>query len=213
MLTRAAPRPTVLLTGFGPFPGVPINVSAELVRRVVRRARRASPEFQFATAILPTEWGRAPRLIGALHGRYRPVLALHFGVASGTECLRLERTALNVCRPSPDAAGVLPFAESLSDNGPPHRHTTIAIDAMAEQLNGNGHSASISDDAGGYLCNAVLYHSLAFAEVHGGCNVGFVHIPADLSEPGRMNELSRGALDIIKIALAPVSEPVSLTST
>ncbi len=213
MLTRAAPRPTVLLTGFGPFPGVPINVSAELVRRVVRRARRALPEFQFATAVLPTEWARAPRLIGALHGRYRPVLALHFGVASGTECLRLERTALNVCRPSTDAAGVLPFAEKLSEGGPLQRHATIAVGAIAERLNGKGHSTSISDDAGGYLCNAVLYHSLAFEEAHGGCNVGFVHIPSDLSEPHRMNEVSGGALEIIKIALEPVSEPASLTST
>ncbi len=190
-----------------------MNVSAELVRRVVRRARRVSPLFQFATAVLPTEWARAPRLIAALHGRYRPVLALHFGVASGTECLRLERTALNVCRPSPDAAGVLPFAENLSDDGPLQRHATIAIDTIAEQLNNKGHSASISDDAGGYLCNAVLYHSLAFAEAHGGCNVGFVHIPSDLSEPRRMNEVGGGAFEIIKIALEASSKAMSLTPT
>ncbi len=81
---------------------------------------------------------------------------------------------------------------------------TIAIDTIAEQLNNKGHSASISDDAGGYLCNAVLYHSLAFAEAHGGCNVGFVHIPSDLSEPRRMNEVGGGAFEIIKICAGSV---------
>ncbi len=58
MPKRAELRSTVLLTGFGPFPGVPSNTSADLVKKVVRLARRTLPEFHFAAAVLPTEWTR-----------------------------------------------------------------------------------------------------------------------------------------------------------
>ncbi|HEY8129085.1 MAG TPA: pyroglutamyl-peptidase I [Hyphomicrobium sp.] len=213
MLERGDPRPTVLLTGFGPFPGIPSNVSADLVRKVARLARRALPEFHFAVAVLPTEWMRAPRLVAALHMRYRPMLALHFGVASGAESIRLEMEGRNFCRPALDAAGALPSASVLCEDGPSARHATIAVKAIAKELNARGYPAFISDDAGGYLCNAVLYHSLAHAEARGGCQVGFVHIPPDLSEPSRMAEAIQGALEIIKIALEPISKRASLTST
>jgi pyroglutamyl-peptidase len=200
MLKKTDTRPTVLLTGFGPFPGVPANASAEVVRRVVRRARRTFPELRFVAAVLPTEWRRAPRLVAALHERYRPVLALHFGVASETRSIRLETQAENVCRASPDAAGMLPTEASLCPDGPAKRHVTLDISALAEALEAGGWPCSISNDAGGYLCNAVLYKSLASAD--GRCAVGFVHIPADLSGPplGR-EETVAAALTIIEVAL------------
>ncbi len=200
MLDKADQRPTVLLTGFGPFPGVQENASAYLVRTVVRRARRTFPELRFVAAVLPTEWRRAPRLVAALHERYRPVLVLHFGVASETRSIRLETRAENVCRASADAAGMLPKAESLYPDGPAKRLVTLDISALAEALEAGGWPCSISNDAGGYLCNAVLYESLASADGRGA--VGFVHIPAEFSGPplGR-EETVAAALTIIEVAL------------
>jgi pyroglutamyl-peptidase len=203
MLKMADQRPTVLLTGFGPFPGVPNNASADLVRKVVRLSRRMLPEFQFAVAVLPTEWTRAPRMVAALHRRHRPILTLHFGVASGARSIRLEKEARNFCRSAPDAAGALPSASALCQDGPQARPATISVKTIAKELNTRGYRASISDDAGGYLCNAVLYHSLALAEAREGCRVGFIHIPSDLSDPLRMTEAIQGAAEIIKIALEP----------
>jgi pyroglutamyl-peptidase len=206
-------RPTVLLTGFGPFPGVLINASGELARNVARIARRALPQFRFTVAILPTEWDRAPRLITTLHEHHQPFAALHFGVASGAKTIRLETEALNVCRAAPDAAGALPAAAQLVVDGPAVRRSSIAAPAIASALNAKGYPSSISKDAGGYLCNAVLYHSLAAAEARGGCQVGFVHIPRDLSEPPLdMTTVSAAALDIVKIALdtAPSETPLTL---
>jgi pyroglutamyl-peptidase len=205
-------RPTVLLTGFGPFPGVPINASAELARKLARTARRAFPEFCFTVAVLPTEWNRAPRLIAQLHERYRPLLALHFGVASAAKTIRLETEASNICRASPDAAGTLPAAAQLVDDGPAVRRSSIAAPAIAAALDAKGYPSSISRDAGGYLCNAVLYHSLAAAEARGDCRVGFVHIPSDVSEPSLdVTIVSAAALEIIKIALGMDPAETSLT--
>ncbi|WP_291157996.1 pyroglutamyl-peptidase I [Hyphomicrobium sp.] len=205
-------RPTVLLTGFGPFPGVPINASGELARKLARMARRALPEFCFTVAVLPTEWNRAPRLIANLHERHRPLLALHFGVAAGAKTIRLETEAANVCRAASDAAGAHPAAAQLAEDGPAVRRSSIAAPSIAAALNAKGYPSSISNDAGGYLCNAVLYHSLAAAEARGDCRVGFVHIPSDLSEPSLdMTAVSAAALEILKIALNTAAAETSLT--
>ncbi len=202
MLIVPERRSTVLLTGFGPFPGVPVNASADLVHRVARKARAAIPDVRVTAAILPTEWERAPRLVAKLHERHRPALALHFGVASGSKGIRLETEARNFCRDSVDAAGALPCEPRLAADGPAARLSSIAVLTIAAALTASGYPSSISEDAGGYLCNAVLYHSLALAEARGGCQVGFVHIPSDLSQPPlRIEDATAAALEIIKVAL------------
>src|SRR4029079_120279 len=162
--------PSVLLTGFGSFPGVPRNASADLVKAVVRRARRDLPGYHFASAILPTEWDRVRRLMSSLHARHAPRLALHFGVAAGALGFRVETEAKNFCRASPDAAGGVPRsprlvddsgdvrAPSLEDDGATVRAVTIAAPSIAATLESKGYPVSLSNDAGGYLCNAALYH-------------------------------------------------------
>ena len=77
-----------------------------------------------------------------------------------------------------------PASPSLEDDGATVRAVTIAAPSIAATLESKGYPVSLSNDAGGYLCNAALYHSLALAERRGGdCRVGFVHIPADLTTP------------------------------
>jgi pyroglutamyl-peptidase len=208
MLDQADRRPTILLTGFGPFPGMPANASAELVRIVVRRARRAYPGFRFVAAVLPTEWRRAPRLVAALHKRLQPVMALHFGVASETRSIRLETRAHNVRRASLDAADTPPPAATLDVDGPTERAVTIDLAAIADALKFHKRPCTISDDAGGYLCNAVLYQSLASAEVRGNGLVGFVHIPADFSDASlTRSEVVAATLEIIATALDATKTP------
>ncbi len=212
MSGRSETRPTVLLTGFGPFPGVPDNASAALVRHLARLARGRFPAFRFAAAVLPTEWARAPRRIEALYRRYRPVLALHFGVASGTQSIRVETEARNFCRPSRDATGALPKAVTLCATGPAKRRATIDIPLIVDALNRSGWPCSISNDAGGYLCNTVLYHSLALAGSH-GCCVGFIHVPSDLAtQPRGMADAEAAALKMIEVALEPIRTAAAKTS-
>jgi pyroglutamyl-peptidase len=209
------PRPTILLTGFGPFPGVPKNISADLVRVLAKRARKTLAPYRVVSSVLPTEWDRAPRLLASLHARHTPVLALHFGVATGTRGFRLETEARNYRRAISDASGSLPASTSLAHEGATVYAVTIAAKSIAAGLESNGYTVSLSDDAGGYLCNAILYHSLALAEESGGtCRVGFVHIPADLSNPPlTLPEAVAGALEIVKFALELPAAPNSLTST
>jgi pyroglutamyl-peptidase len=130
---------------------------------------------------------------------------LHFGVASDTSSIRLETQALNVCRASLDAAGLLPLAATLCE-GPPSRAVTIDLPTISERLRSGGRAFAVSDDAGGYLCNAVLYASLAEAEARGNGRAGFVHIPSDLSQHHAFDATLHGALDIIRASLTEAAE-------
>jgi len=204
MLSHRGYRPTVLLTGFGPFPGVTQNVSGELVEALAQRARDVLRDHNVVSQVLPTEWARVPELAAALHAEHRPVLALHFGVAREATGFRLETTAVNLCRASLDANEALPAAECLIEDGIAFRKASIDVAAIAEALRAGGYPVSISDDAGSYLCNALLYHSLTAAAANQPrrCRVGFVHIPADLSQPPfALQYAVSGALEILNAAL------------
>ncbi len=207
------PRPTVLLTGFGPFPTVRRNASAVLARRLALNAQSALPDYRFKAAILPTEWTRAPQILGDLYQQYDPVLALHFGVASDMRGFRIETEARNVCRMSPDATGVLPVLDCLCEDGEPALAATIAVASIVEHLGSHGLEAALSDDAGAYLCNAVFYRSLVEANERGGrCKVGFIHVPADGTLRSILDHTVPGAMEIVKRALSRVPLPSSRQS-
>jgi len=213
MRTARVSRPTVLLTGFGPFRNVRRNASATLVRRLAREARLALPHCRFAAAVLPTEWVRAPSLLSELYERHDPALALHFGVASNIRGFRIETEARNFCRMSTDAAGSLPVSGCLCESGAPELAATVSVADIARHLEAQGFEAKLSHDAGGYLCNAVFYRSLVEARVHGNrCKVGFVHIPVDSGTPEDAGRIASGALEILKFALQPSASHVALTS-
>jgi pyroglutamyl-peptidase len=193
----------ILLTGFGPFPGVPENATARLVTALAERAREVWPAHVFEIDILDTHWTNAPQRIAELFDRFQPSLALHFGVAREAQGFRLERLARNECRHAPDAAGCLPGARHVLAHGPEVHPVSIDVDRIAARLAGAGLPVSLSEDAGAYLCNAVLYHALETArDLPEPCRAGFVHIPADLDLPSlSFDKALEGSLEIIRACL------------
>ena len=85
----------------------------------------------------------------------------------------------------------------------PERTVSIDIPLIAHKLDDLAIGHEISDDAGSYLCNAVLYQSLASCEARGSGTAGFVHVPRDPLDIHRMNEIITAVMGIIGICLAP----------
>lgn len=141
----------VLVTGFGPFPGVPRNVSGELARR-------------FGGIVLPTEWCSEVALPAGC-------IVLHLGVSRRAGDLVLEQCAYADRRRRTDAAGAMPAA--ARQPGPSLLTTPFDARRLAAALRRAGHPAVASRQPGRYLCNAVYYASL-----RAGVPALFVHIPA-----------------------------------
>lgn len=178
-------RPSVLLTGFGPFPGIPVNASALLVEMLARMATTRWLDADIHAATLPTEWRRGIDKLDTLWSRHAPDIALHFGVADRNTGFDLERTAWNACCATEDACGET--ADVLHHGGDTldTRSTTLPLDAIAGVLDGADIPNCISSDAGRYLCNAVYYRSLNIAEAtQDAALAGFIHIPSSLVGSG-----------------------------
>jgi pyroglutamyl-peptidase len=89
---------------------------------------------------------------------------------------------------------VLPRAATLRDGGADVLRTSLPVPHLVLALKRRGIPAYASRDAGVYLCNAVLYHSLQMAaDKLRDCRVGFVHVPASLARPGGPNRGRVGA--------------------
>jgi pyroglutamyl-peptidase len=174
-------RTVVLLTGFGPFPGVPVNATMRLVPALATAAAKAFPDVRFVTDILPTEWLAAPVRLEGLFADHAPDLALHFGVSRRARGFEIERRGLNVCSGA-DAAGSDPTAGAINDDGADLHQVDLPVSLMVERLRRRGIAANHSWDAGRYLCNAVLYQSLELSR--GSSNrtrSAFIHLPTNLA--------------------------------
>ncbi|MGA7325860.1 MAG: hypothetical protein WBX25_15575 [Rhodomicrobium sp.] len=163
------------MTGFGPFPGVPSNASAALVSALA--ACPLNPEVLLATEIIPVDWTKARRVAAEAIARTKPDAVLHFGVAKRLTQIEIETRALNMSGPKADNSGAASPWKRLAPGGPFELPATLPALRLLRALKQNGFHAGLSRNAGGYLCNAVFYWSLAAAADEGPL-IGFVHIPA-----------------------------------
>ncbi|MCH9807907.1 MAG: pyroglutamyl-peptidase I [Alphaproteobacteria bacterium] len=192
----------VLLTGFGPFPGVPRNATSDLVPAIAAAAHRRYPETEIVDAVLPVTWTGGPGEARRLIGRHQPDIVVHFGVSDRAEGFVIETQAANSCLAAPDADGALPPLELLGSDTGADLFSTLPCQEICTRLCDLGLRVEASSDAGGYLCNAVLFNSLKCAREN--MRVGFVHVPTGLEEGCKglsMADAVRGGLEIIAVCL------------
>jgi pyroglutamyl-peptidase len=206
------PRTTVLLTGFGAFPGVVRNVSADLAADLAQLASLRFGDLEFVSDVLPVDWSEAPIRLDALLRQHRPNLVLHFGVSARASGLVVESYAYNETKRVEDAYGQFAVHEKVVAGDRPRRSAKLPVRRVVRRLTAAGYPAEISTDPGRYLCNSILFHSLRYAaRAPHPARAGFIHIPATL-EPETAGEASligwREALDagllLLDSCLAPL---------
>lgn len=165
----------LLLTGFDPFGGERINPAWEAVRRV-----QAPPGVMLLRLQVPTVFGTSVDMVTAAIREQRPDAVLCVGQAAGRAALTPERVAINCMDASlPDNAGRQPMDEPVVPGGPAAYFATLPIKAMAEAIRAAGLPAEISNSAGTFVCNQLLYGVLHFLTQHApAVGGGFLHVPA-----------------------------------
>ena len=218
-------RPTIVLTGFGPFPGMAQNATAVLVPRLAEAARTRFADHDVIGEVLPTEWRMAPEALMRLLDGRRAVLALHFGVSNNADGFQVELIGRNVRGGKKDAAGELPATTRVVEEGPALLASTLPAEYILARLARLKIPCRASIDPGDYLCNALLYHSLNVArDMPHPFVAGFVHVPASLIGHGEDGEdahpdcpldwqsATRGGFEIIATSLevaSAVGEPAN----
>jgi len=166
----------ILLTGFEPFEGSPINPSEQVVKHL---AVHPPADMDLTTAILPVDRDRGPaELLKALE-QHQPQAVICLGEAARRTAISIERVAINLLDfRIPDNNGAQATDEPIVVNGPDAYFVTLPVRKMQEAIAQAGIPVERSLSAGSYLCNQVLYvllHDIATKNLT--IPAGFIHLP------------------------------------
>jgi pyroglutamyl-peptidase len=172
----AAPSRHILLTGFEAFDGDAVNPSGEVAKRL---DGRVIGDCVVRAAILPVQHEAARAVVTPLLDAPGLLGVVHLGLAGGRPRISLERVAVNVMDYSrPDAHGQVLCDVACADDGPAGYFSTLPLREMLAALTAEGIPAAISNTAGTYLCNHVLYATLHHLAARGlSPPAGFIHLP------------------------------------
>src|SRR5262249_18006891 len=151
---------TILITGFGPFPGAPFNPTEPLVKELARLRHPAFAHVRRVAHVFPVSYEAVDRGLPTLIAREQPDVLLMFGLAGRTKPVRVETRARNaLTRLLPDADGTVPVAASIVPGAP----ATMPMRAPAWRLvlaaRAAGVPTALSHDAGRYLCNYLCWRA------------------------------------------------------
>jgi pyroglutamyl-peptidase len=162
-----------LVTGFDPFGGHAVNPSAEIAARL-DGSRIAGARV--IGRVLPVDLAGIDAAIARTLAETTPDLVVALGLAASEPVIRLERVALNVADfTTPDNAGAVRRNEALDPAGPDARFSRLPLEAILDAMLAAGIPARLSETAGLYLCNALMYRLLA--RLPAGVPGGFIHLP------------------------------------
>lgn len=173
--------PQILLTGFGPFPGVEHNPSGELALAL---AADPPPGLAVSARVLPVSFqGVGAAYDDFLEEAATPAarLLLALGVHPGAT-FRLERRARHRLESDrADGDGHAPGRLDLG--GDRDLETPLDLEHLAQRLQAAGAPAvELSHDAGQYVCERTYHHVLRRAEERGIPGL-FLHVPPAASAP------------------------------
>ena len=164
----------ILLTAFDAFGGEPINPALEAVMSVV------PPEgVQLIRIKVPTIFGESVREVARAMEAERPDAVLCIGQAGGRSCVTPERVAINLMDASiTDNAGFMPEEQPIVPGGENALFSTLPVKKIAEAIREAGVPSQVSNTAGTFVCNQLLYGVLDLCrKQYPGTRACFIHVP------------------------------------
>ena len=188
----------VLVTGFHPFGGETSNPSWDLCGLLPRTIEGMRVE----TLPVPCEFRRSIEVVAAAIERHHPSIVICVGQAGGRAHVSVERVAINVDDARiADNAGNQPIDEAIAANGPPAHFATVPVKAMAVAMRAAGVPAEVSNTAGTFVCNHLMYGVLHYLAASGSrARAGFIHVP--YSERQVVNKRGVPAMAVASMAKA-----------
>ncbi|OCN05614.1 hypothetical protein A4S06_07845 [Erysipelotrichaceae bacterium MTC7] len=164
----------ILVTGFEAFGNDAINPTEELLKQLPKEIQSTKID----TLLLPVVGCKTHDILkAAVKQNYDYIIC--FGLAGGASGLRIERVAINIDDYRiMDNDGHQPIDEPIETRGKNAYFATLPIKAIVEDLQAKHFEAMVSNSAGTYVCNHVMYEVLYFIETYKlSTRAGFVHVP------------------------------------
>ena len=198
---------TLLLTGFEPFLEYCVNPTMKIALQL---DGEQFGEYRIISRILPVDFNQSGAMLLELIEDIGPDAVVSLGLAAGRYKITPERVALNVKDGDADNEGYRPVDEPIRVEGPAAYLSTLPVRMMTERLLKEGLPAEVSNTAGLYLCNNIMYEGIHYAATKNSAMLaGFIHIPASHElaiEHGRLPSWSHeDLLSGIRICLETLS--------
>lgn len=165
----------VLITGFEAFDRERVNPASEAVLGLEDEILGC----EIIKYILPTEFRKSIKVLDKLIEKYEPNIVVNIGQAGGSYDIRVERIAINIDDARiPDNNGNQPIDERIYEDGENAYFSTLPIKAIVRDLVEENIPASVSNSAGTYVCNHIMYGLLYLREnKYKNIRGGFIHLP------------------------------------
>ncbi len=165
----------ILLTGFDPFGNEKMNPSFEAVRKVKNFVNGA----EILKAQLPTVFKKSFQILKDQIDLHNPDIVICVGQAGGRYEINVERVAINTDDARiPDNEGQQPIDIQIEEDGENAYFSNLPIKAMVQEIKFAGIPAAVSNTAGTFVCNHILYKLLHLISVENKkIRGGFIHVP------------------------------------
>ena len=165
----------LLLTAFDPFEGERINPALEAVKKVADKIGG----IEITKLEVPTVFRKSIGLVVAEMDRLRPDFVLCVGQAGGRFEVTPERVAINIDDARiPDNEGNQPISTVIFEDGDNAYFSNLPVKAMVQAIRDVGLPSSVSNTAGTFVCNHLMYGVLY--HIYKSCSNmrgGFIHVP------------------------------------
>ena len=187
----------ILVTGFDPFGGEKVNPALEAVKSLPSEIHGAEIHW----VEIPTVFYKAADVLETAIVRFQPDVVLCIGQAGGRASLTPERVAINQDDARiPDNQGNQPIDTPIRLDGQAAYFSTLPIKAMVQAIKEEGLPATVSNTAGTFVCNHLMYQALYLAnKKFPHMRAGFMHIPYMTEQViNKPNTASMNLTDIVR---------------
>ncbi|WP_225755889.1 pyroglutamyl-peptidase I [Cardiobacterium sp. Marseille-Q4385] len=167
----------LLITGFQPFDGESVNPALEVAKGLQGKTING---YEVIAREIPVVRFEALKAVQAAIEELQPNAVITIGQAGGRPDITVERIGINIDDfRIPDNKGNQPIDEPVVTGGPVAYWATLPIKKMVANVKAQGIPASVSNSAGTYVCNHLLYGLLHYLTTQGKTAIpaGFIHIP------------------------------------
>lgn len=164
-----------LITGFDPFENEPINPALEAVKLL-------PDEINGHTIIkleIPTVFYKSSDVLKKNMELHKPDVVICIGQAGGRFSITPERVAINIDDARiKDNEGNQPIDITIKEDGENAYFSNLPVKAMVKNIIDNGYPATVSNTAGTFVCNHIMYNLLYLIDKnYKGTKGGFIHVP------------------------------------
>lgn len=165
----------ILITAFDPFGGDIVNPALEAVKLMKDQIEGA----EIVKLEIPTVFHKSIDKIKEAILSEKPDVVLSVGQAGGRFEVTPERVAINVDDARiADNEGNQPLDRAIFEDGEPAYFATLPVKAMVQAIRAIGLPSSLSNTAGTFVCNHVMYGVLYHISKMGkDIRAGFIHVP------------------------------------